>query len=286
LGKIAILIAMGMTVKLLAEGSGWRVCNIVCTAGPNDRPFEEQHQSVCIAAVTEGSFQYRSSNGSATLAPGAVLLGNEGTCFECSHEHGVGDRCLSFHYELGYFEDILSSTATARRFEFQVPRLPPSSELAPYLAAAEVAVTNPGALEEIALGFAGLVVTTLCEKKCAPARVNRRDEARIADALRIIDAKIGEPLTLAELAGEAAMSPFHFLRVFRAVVGVTPHRFVLATRLRRAATHLRRSDVSVSDIAYAVGFKDLSEFNRRFRRFMGVAPRVYRRAAGRSGTSF
>jgi AraC family transcriptional regulator len=72
------------------------------------------------------------------------------------------------------------------------------------------------------------------------------------------------------------MSPYHFLRTFRHVVGMTPHQFVLRTRLHRAAVRLRRSDEAVSAIAFDAGFNDLSTFNRRFRRVIGVSPSAYR----------
>jgi AraC family transcriptional regulator len=77
-----------------------------------------------------------------------------------------------------------------------------------------------------------------------------------------------------------AMSPYHFLRTFRQVVGMTPHQFVLRTRLHRAAVRLRRSDESVSAIAFDAGFNDLSTFNRRFRRVIGVSPSAYRTGRG------
>src|SRR5215470_14489356 len=89
---------MSMSMLLLASGPGWRVEDVVCSAGPHDRPFEEQHDLVCVAAVRRGTFEYRTPDGRATLVPGALMLGNPGACFECSHEHGVGDRCLSFHF--------------------------------------------------------------------------------------------------------------------------------------------------------------------------------------------
>jgi AraC-like DNA-binding protein len=78
------------------------------------------------------------------------------------------------------------------------------------------------------------------------------------------------------LARDAAMSPYHFLRRFTELVGMTPHQFVLQTRLHRAAVRLRASDEAISAIAFDVGFSDLSTFNRRFRRLMGVSPGVYR----------
>jgi len=72
------------------------------------------------------------------------------------------------------------------------------------------------------------------------------------------------------------MSPYHFLRTFRQVVGMAPHQYVLRTRLQRAALRLRRSQDEISAIAFGAGFNDLSTFNRRFRRVMGVSPSLYR----------
>ena len=78
------------------------------------------------------------------------------------------------------------------------------------------------------------------------------------------------------MARQAGMSAYHFLRIFRQIVGLTPHQFVLRARLHRAAMLLKRSDQPVSAIALDAGFEDLSTFNRRFRRVMGVAPGLYR----------
>lgn len=265
---------MTTSSQLLASGQGWTVSDIICTAGPADRPFEERHGSVCIAAVTRGNFHYRAAQGTATLAAGALLLGNEGTCFECGHQHGFGDRCLSFHFAPDYFEDILAAVPGTRRLAFTLPRLPPSTTLLPLIAAVETARDNLE-FEDLALRLAAMVATKLAPvgKTAMPSR---RDERRIAETLRHIEAGADELIALADLARGAAMSPYHFLRTFRAVVGITPHQFILAERLRRAAVRLRRSDESVSTIAYDAGFNDLSTFNRRFRSIMGASPTIYR----------
>jgi AraC-like DNA-binding protein len=85
-----------------------------------------------------------------------------------------------------------------------------------------------------------------------------------------------EALTLNALAHESAMSPYHFLRTFRQVTGMTPHQYLLLARLNRAATRLRSSTDAVATIAYGAGFKDLATFNRRFRRLIGATPSAYR----------
>jgi AraC family transcriptional regulator len=277
-----MLRSMTMNVRTLASGSGWCVRDVVCTAGPHDRPFEERHEAVCIAAVAQGTFQYRSTQGAALLAPGAVLLGNYGGCFACGHDHGVGDRCISVHFTPDYWEDVVADVPGARSTEFAVPRLPPSSSLTRLIASLTAAASHRDEteLEELALCFAGAVMAALPSVRRGARPPNRRVERRISDAVRRIDDEGREPAptrwSLASLAREAAMSPYHFLRVFREVVGMTPHQYVLRTRMHRAALRLRSSDEPVSAIAFDAGFGDLSTFNRRFRRVMGVSPTAYR----------
>jgi len=269
---------MSTTARHLASGPGWSVHDIVCNAGPQDRPFEERHETMSIALVSAGTFQYRTTAGRALLGPGSLLLGNHGHCFQCGHEHGVGDRCLSFQYEPGFFEELLAAVPAARRREFPAAHVPAVPELAAIAAAAEAARDDgdEGALEEMALRLAGAVMTILGNGARRSRTPSRRDEQRISDAVRRLEQRVHEPLRLSQLARDAAMSPYHFLRVFRQVVGLTPHQYVLRTKLHRAALRLRRSEEPVSAIAFDSGFNDLSTFNRRFRRVMGSAPRAYR----------
>src|SRR5689334_6858382 len=116
---------MAISACEIAAGPGWRVSDIVCTAGPHDRPYEERHETACVAAVTRGSFQYRTRHGSAVLAPGALLLGNPGEPFECGHEHAGGDRCLAFHFTPEHLEAVLAATPGAGRAVFAAARLAP-----------------------------------------------------------------------------------------------------------------------------------------------------------------
>ena len=75
------------------------------------------------------------------------------------------------------------------------------------------------------------------------------------------------------------MSPYHFLRTFKAVTGITPHQWLLRARLREAAQRLAMSRAGVTAIALDVGFDDLSNFIRSFRAEFGFSPRQYRLAA-------
>ncbi len=280
---------MGMRLRQLASGAGWRLDDVVCDSGPQDRPFDEQHSSVCIALVTEGTFQYRTSQGSAVMAPGSLLLGNVGACFTCGHEHRAGDRCLSFRFTAEYFERIVASVPGSP-LEFKLPRLPLVPSLLPVLSEVQAlrdaaGAGEPGAAslerdcntaEEVAMRLAGDVCSALAKGPGACRVFTDRDERRVTAAVRRMEVDFAERIPLEELAREAAMSPYHFLRVFERVVGVTPGQYRLRTRLRRAAVLLRRSSLSVASVAAECGFGDLSTFNRQFRRAMRMSPNEYR----------
>jgi AraC-like DNA-binding protein len=208
-----------------------------------------------------------------------MLLGNAGSCFECGHEHAAGDRCLAFHYSPEFLEAVVADTPGTRKIGFAAPRLPPLRHFARLLAEAEIARDDGdgNALEEIALRLAGGVASTLAGTAAdRPRRPNRFDQRRVSEAVRRIELAAHEPLALTDLASETATSPFHFLRSFRQTTGMTPHQYVLRTRLHRAAVRLRLSDEPISAIAFDAGFSDLSTFNRRFRRVMGVTPGAFR----------
>jgi AraC family transcriptional regulator len=277
------MVTSHLSSRLLGSGEGWSVSDFVCAAGPHDPPFQEQHETACIAVVTEGSFQYRSTHGAAVLVPGGLLLGNRGYCFECGHEHGTGDRCLAFNFTPECLEAIATTVPGALRTAFSVPRLPPLPLLAPLLADAEASRDDGdrAELEELSLRLAGAVLSILTETDHRAPSPSPRDQRRLTDALRRIEEEASEPLALADLAHEASMSRYHFLRSFRRMVGLTPHQYVLRTRLHRAAVRLRRSTEAISTIAFDVGFNDLSTFNRRFRRVIGVSPGAYRRRVKR-----
>lgn len=267
-----------MTARVLAEGLDWSVSDIVCTAGPHDRPFEEQHPHVFIGLVVAGSFQYHSAAGCDLLTPGSLMLGNAGQCFECRHEYGTGDRCLSFAYAPEYFERLAAAAgASGRKPTFPVLRLPPLPAFSPLVAraCAGLAVASDMRWEELSVRVATQSVQVAHGLGPDSRRVPPRAQAGVAAALRTIERQHEAKLTLTCLAREAGLSPYHFLRTFERVTGVTPHQYVLRTRLRDAAMRLSEGSARVLDVAFDCGFSDVSNFNHAFRREFGVSPRVY-----------
>nr|WP_246771027.1 AraC family transcriptional regulator [Aestuariivirga sp. YIM B02566] len=271
----------------MAKGDGWRVSDVVCAQGPQDRTFEEQHRDVTIAAVLHGSFFYRGETGRSLMYPGALLLGNAGTCFECGHDHGTGDRCLSFHFSRPFFEEIATAAAGSPRFRFATNMLPALRQLAGPLVMVEAGAlaADPIYLEELAIGFAEAVLAVLSDGSRAMGNLPARDRRRVSDVVRYIEDHADQPLGLSDLAGLACMSRYHFLRTFRQALGITPYQLLLNIRMRRAAVALATTPAEIAAIAFASGFGDLSTFNARFRTVTGMSPQAFRKSVASSGLS-
>lgn len=268
-----------LAARSLVQGEGWSVSEYVCTTGPDNRPFEERHEQVTIAAVLEGSFQYRADTGRAMLSPGALLLGNSGTCYECGHDHSTGDHCVALHFAPDYFSEVTASIAGSGRFKFPTATLPAVSKVMPWLVRIEAWASAPDLLEldESLPSLLEAVVRAVSGIAPSCLRVSARDERRISKALRHIELHAEDALDLSAMAGVAAMSKYHFLRTFRHIVGMTPYQFLLGVRMRRAAARLATSSTPISAVAFEAGFGDLSTFNGRFRDVFGMSPAVYRR---------
>lgn len=99
--------------------------------------------------------------------------------------------------------------------------------------------------------------------------------AHLRRARDLLDRDYARPLDVPTMARMALMSPAHFSRQFKAAFGETPYGYLLTRRVERAATLLRRGDLSVSDVCLEVGFSSLGSFSSKFSELMGEAPSRY-----------
>jgi AraC-like DNA-binding protein len=108
------------------------------------------------------------------------------------------------------------------------------------------------------------------------------DLARLRRVRDRIDREYAQPLDVEALARDAYMSAGHFSREFRRAYGETPYSYVMTRRIERAMALLRRGDLSVTEICFAVGCSSLGTFSTRFTELVGVPPSVYREQAARA----
>ena len=99
---------------------------------------------------------------------------------------------------------------------------------------------------------------------------------RLRRARDRMDREYAQPLDVPALARTALMSPAHFSRRFREAYSETPYSYLMSRRIERAMTLLRRGDLNVTDVCFAVGWSSLGSFSTRFTELVGVTPSVYR----------
>ncbi|MGD9526976.1 helix-turn-helix transcriptional regulator [Pseudonocardia sp.] len=109
---------------------------------------------------------------------------------------------------------------------------------------------------------------------------NLRDLALLRRVRDRIDREYAQPLDVEALARGVNMSAGHLSRRFRQAYGESPYSYLMTRRIERAMALLRRGDLSVTDVCFAVGCSSLGTFSTRFTELVGMPPSVYRRQAG------
>ena len=145
--------------------------------------------------------------GAASSIPGALLLGNGGRCFECGHEHGSSDRCVS----VGISEELLGEIAAVAassmsRFRFSAPSLPPSPEALPVVSPdGGTVATGAWALrcEELVPGLVEHIVGHNGQSEDGAAAPSAREARRAVDASRVIESDAAQPVAAKPIAATA-----------------------------------------------------------------------------------
>ena len=265
-----------MAATTLLQQKSITVSDFRCSAGPDDTPFLERHRCHSVSYVRKGSFGCRTRGRFFELVAGSILVGHPGDEYMCTHDHVCGDECLSF-----FLTPELVEAIGDRAEVWQIGSAPPLPELMVLGELAQAAADGRSdiGLDEVGQVFVSRFVEVVSGRAREPVPAKARDRRRAVETALWIDAHSHRQIDLEHAAGQANISPFHFLRLFSSVLGVTPHQYLVRSRLRHAARLLADHDSSITDVAYDVGFGDLSNFVRTFHRAAGVSPLRFRQAS-------
>ncbi len=247
-----------------------------------------------------GQGLYEADGGRFAVTQGSYLLLNGGQRYSVSREREDEEESLLIFFAAGFAEEVYRSLATpfyrlldepwhrerstARFYQRLYPHDP---ILWPRMNRLRLLLMDrkeePGWIVEQLHGLLeGLLQVHRDVQKevdqisaCRPAT---REELyrRIHYARDYAAASLDRPLTLQEWAGVACLSPNHFLRTFKQIFHSTPHQYLTRLRLEKAQDLLRKTDRSVTEICFDVGFESLGSFSTLFRRHCGVSPQAYR----------
>jgi AraC family transcriptional regulator len=246
-------------------------------------PGEEFCSDYCVSFVERGRFAMASGRRKHRLGAGCVILTRPGLSFRCTHYEACPDDvclCVSFRDNTCAEEAMLGISRPVRPRLRDFVRLRNNRlaylqlRLSRLLASASESLTAevPAAVDGLALDTLGAELLGAAHAPADGFAARLYSEGQLSwytdriEAVReMLDRRFDQQHSLSSLASHVHMSPFHFARVFSAVLGMPPHRYLRELRLQRAA-ELLRSGCNVTEACFASGFNNLSHFSRSFRR--------------------
>ena len=270
MGKIAQNACRSFTGDL----SRYAVTDEVCVPSPRGRVHEKRYARPALGVVLSGCFEYRAQSASATAVPGTIILGNLGEQFCCRHRYAGGNRRLVVTFDGDYLEEIAAGFGLSRA-RFPVTVVPPGNVSAVVFGGICRLTQNSADREESACELAAAALQ-IDQSPTTQRRVSPRNQRRVLAVVRQLETSYSQPCSLGELATQARLSPYYFLRIFKKVTGQSPAQYVRNARLRAAANDLLATRYSVAEIAFSSGFNDISHFNASFRAAFGRSPTRWR----------
>lgn len=239
-----------------------------------------------VALLTGGGATVESRAGGhrrrARSAPGTLSFTSPGRSAELSWR-STGPALTAVHL---WLPETTLHIAAEREWDHRRRRdlpdgLAASDPMLPGLVSAIAAASESGAGELYAESAATVLAVHLLVAGGLAGRPERPvdEDARVARAVDYIHSHLGQRVRLADIAGVAQLSPYHFLRVFKNATGRTPSRYLTAVRVAEASRRLRSGSDPVTTIAYECGFSSPAHLAATFTRATGTTPTAYRRLA-------
>lgn len=265
------------------RGAAWgpvRVEHYRLRAGELPEHAHSQHLLLLSLSGCRGEMRTAGGMRAAAQARGGVCLIPSGEPFSTSV--GGDSEALGIYLDPGLVERVAREADPAGRFEVVArsrPRDPLVSRVGLALLA-EMDSEAPGArlyAESLANVLAVHVLRNYTTAGAEPRGLKGGLSGRtLRRVLSYIAENHERELTLEDLASEAAMSTFHFVREFKRATGTTPHQHLIKFRVERAKTLLTESQLPLAEVGLRTGFSHQSHFTRLFRRLTGTTPQTYR----------
>ncbi|HTO87439.1 MAG TPA: AraC family transcriptional regulator [Thermoanaerobaculia bacterium] len=282
----------GVAVEWIFEGPLVRISRWRCPPERDRQTAERSHPTPVIVFLHSGNFRVHSSQPIGLLDCTRVAFFNSGVPFRTTHPHGGGDRGS----ELAVSPDVLAEIL--RRYDAAAGERPESPFSTGWGPCAPRAFLWQRALvrrilaehridgleiEELALTLADRLVRAAAEEsgrsRTPPLRLGAREHEEVDSLRGHLSSHPGRRHRLDALARHLESTPFRLCRSFRAVTGMTIHRYLTRVRLQQAIGLLAEGFPDLSDLASELGFSSHSHFTAVFRRRLGETPEAVRRAA-------
>ncbi len=242
------------------------------------------HVAIDFTAHSKASFEIRQRARQIDIAPGAAfIVGAEAIRWSKLEEP---NESLGMYPDMNLLQR-LAQTTNARRIELETvvnrrdPTLLGIAHTFKRACAAEHTLSDIEA-SSLAHLLARRLLGTYCGIELRDTKLNgsKLSEIAIRTVCDFIEDHLCTQLTLEDLAALVCLSPFHFARCFKATIGLAPHQYIIARRMELAKRLILTTTLNVADIAWTIGYENISHFRRLFALHIGVTPGIIRQAAG------
>lgn len=281
-----------VAVDPIHEGPQLRIVHWHCLRDGRALRSERYHEEYVLTLIHAGACRLHSGGRSTVLDASCAVLHGPGVPYRTTHPFGCGDRGTNIAIRRDVFLALLERVAPRlaarhqardRRLPLHIVACPPSGFLHHVLSVRRQRnglPLDPEALEANTLALVAEVLRGLDRHQASAAarQGTQQDHHRAVDTVRGLLSRRGhEPLTLAQIAREASVSPYHLSRIFKTATGLPIHRYRTRLRLLTALDRIASGESRLDHLALDLGFNSHSHLTTAFRRELGVPPSTIRR---------
>ena len=262
--------------------------NVLLAARARKHAVHEFAGPLSIKSVVRGAVTWETRQGRFELVPGVALVLNDGEAYSMDVDALQPVETFCVFFARGFVEDAWRAATTSSHGLIDAESAPHVGFCerlhfdAPLLDAMRRA--NAGRDDASMYALANELVRAECGVDARAARLpalraSTRTELarRVGIGTSFLHANVDRAVTIADAAREACLSPFHFHRLFTAIHGTTPHRYLARLRLERARALLRATTRTATEIARDCGFESVGSFTTWFAKQAGIAPGRFRK---------
>jgi len=274
-------------IHILHQSDFYSISDFKCHCDICSISEPEQNRSLCISFIREGFFEYQTFRRKDEVHVGRVLISKPGYEHITGHIDGQPDITTVFEFTPDFFKKIQEQYKDAAWFlknnDIHSLLLQSNPEL-DYLHNSiwkKIAKKTAGTLQidEMVMELLEKVITVLTNSKPLPSIANSLKQfhlGTVEKAKSYIFENFNQNILLQQLAQHCLVSPFHFSRIFKSIMNVSPHQYLTEIRLNHAKVLLTTTGQSITYIAFACGFNSLEHFATVYRQRFRVNPSAHR----------
>ena len=279
-------------IQVLYESDFYRVVNFTCQCRHCSVTGPEYSESFCMSFIRKGFFEYRVFRHHLEAHVGRILLSKPGFEHTTRHIQDQPDLNTIFEFKWSFFREIAGEETgygkpflQNRDIQSVILNSQPAIEYAYRFILNLINTDGCGRLQvdQLVLNMLSKVLRMTGDftpQAPLPANLLSHHLPTMEKAVEFMNTHFRENISLKQLSSYCFVSPFHFSRMFKQTLGVSPHRYLSGIRLTHAKYLLQSSPRPVTDIAYECGFNSLEHFVTAFRMEFKQSPGLFRKEPG------